>query len=442
MIFITTETQRPQRRDIYLHSSSCFMILKIFPFFWMAIFAFSSLKASDCFPPFWIKYEYLLWSIKDQPVPIPLVTTASFADPLPGALHQPGSKVKVGEENISLGWQSGFRISAGSYLNNCLNIGMETDYFLLPKFSHRKTLSTGGLPGDPNFAVPIHDVTGIWGLNGIPGESIFILPGPLDGDPGFKGKFSLHTSSKLQGMEINTIFPVDCQGIEFDLLGGFRWIQLKESLTFAAKTKTVPSFPFEPAFYNTEDRFLTTNNFFGGQLGVRGSCCYQCWSLNGSLKLGAGVMNQRVGIHGFSQTSGGNLFFETKGTSHDILRGGIFAQPTNIGTNHKNIFAAIFDSDIRAGYQISNNIKLFAGYSFLWISHLVRPGNQMDRNINPTFTALADASRDTVGEGFGPIPFGEPEPARPKQGAKKPDFSFKSKNFWAQGLTAGIEFCF
>jgi hypothetical protein len=62
----------------------------------------------------------------------------------------------------------------------------------------------------------------------------------------------------------------------------------------------------------------------------------------------------------------------------------------------------------------------------------------MNRKINPTRTGLADASRATVGTGSGPIPFGSPGPAEALQGPKEPKFNFKTRFFWAQGLTAGI----
>ena len=38
--------------------------------------------------------------------------------------------------------------------------------------------------------------------------------------------------------------------------------------------------------------------------------------------------------------------------------------------------------------------------------NVLRPGDQIDRKINSTRTALADASRATVGTGPGPVPFG------------------------------------
>src|SRR5262245_61953321 len=41
-------------------------------------------------PLLWIDAEYLLWWIKDGPLPVPLVTTGSGNDPQPGELGQIG----------------------------------------------------------------------------------------------------------------------------------------------------------------------------------------------------------------------------------------------------------------------------------------------------------------------------------------------------------------
>ncbi len=147
---------------------------------------------------FWIGAEYLGWELKKSPIPLPLVTSASFSDPIPGAIGQPGTKVLLGNKTEGMRWQNGFKISAGTTLCNDQIISFEGSYFLLPKSTAERSLNTTGEPGAPNFAVPIFDVTGFWGLNGVPGQTIFILPGPLLDDPGFKGYFNLKMSRLFQ----------------------------------------------------------------------------------------------------------------------------------------------------------------------------------------------------------------------------------------------------
>lgn len=266
--------------------------------------------------------------------------------------------------------------------------------------------------------------------------------GPLFGEPGFKAHFNFKISSLFQGAELNSYLHLGCwNNFNFDGLGGFRWLQLQENLTFNARSSTVANFPFSAGFFNFKDCFKTNNNFFGGQLGLRAQYENLSWLLEIITKVGLGVLNQHVDIHGSGETLGGNLFFATKGPPQKLL-GGIFAQPTNIGNHTRNIFAITFETSLRAGYQITNCIQIGLGYTFLLITDVARPGDQMKRKINPTLTGLADASRDTLGIGKGPIPFGHPGAAEAPRGPKKPDFHFKTRLFWAQGLTAEIKLRF
>lgn len=390
---------------------------------------------------FWINPEYLGWAVAKSPIPLPLVTSACFSDSIPGAIGQPATKVLLGKKTDGMRWQNGFKISAGARINNERIVRVGCSYFLAPKATIEHDLNTTGEPGAPNFAVPIYDVTGFWGLNGVPGETVYILPGPLSSDPGFEGHFSLKMSSLFQGAEIYSCASLGCNdSCSLDGLGGFCWLQLQENLTFSANTKTVPNVSFPPGFFNTKDHFKTANNFFGAQLGVQVRYRSCNWLMDITPKVGLGVLNQSVNIHGFGKTLSGNLFYSVKGPAH--MLGGIFAQPTNIGKFRRNTFAATFETNIRIGYQIASYLEIFLGYNFILISNVARPGDQMNRKINPTRTGLAEVSRETVGIGTGPIPFGDPGPAEVPQGLEKPNFHFKTRLFWTQGLTAGLSLRF
>jgi hypothetical protein len=63
---------------------------------------------------------------------------------------------------------------------------------------------------------------------------------------------------------------------------------------------------------------------------------------------------------------------------------------------------------------------VFAGYDFMYMNSVVRPGNQVDRNINLTQSSVL---------GYGAIN----GPAFPAQ-------QFNRTDFWAQGATFGFEF--
>lgn len=391
---------------------------------------------------YWIDADYLLWFIKDNPVPVPLITKASFADPLPGAIGQPHTRVVLGKHSIDMGMMQGFDADAGMWIKR--RIGIEGGYFLLPTVSESKSLHTSGQPGSPNYPVPIFDVSGVFGLNGVPGETIFILPGPIEEDPGFVAKYRLELKSRLQGAELNAIYRmIDKKSFQLKWHGGFCWFELQEKLSFKGKTHAAAHSTFGNAFYNIADRFDTTNDFLAGQLKIDASYQTKRWHLEAALKGALGAVLQKVKVEGSSKTSGGNLFFLTQGTANKTLHGGIFSEPSNIGSHHKNPMAWGFETKVQTGFELGKHLEIHVGYSFLWISKVLRPGNQIDRKINSTRTALADASRATVGSGPGPIPFGGPPgPAPAPRGPHRPKVPFHSSTFWAQGLNAGIEFHF
>jgi hypothetical protein len=366
--------------------------------------ALAPLAGTDKSSPVWIEGEYLLWTIKKNLLPAPLVTQGSFSDPIVGALEQPGTNIKLGKQHIDMGCMNGIQVTIGSWLNLSQQTGLEASYFLLPTTTTKKSLRTSGEIGSPSYAVPINDITGLWGLNGVPGESIYLLPGPLGAMPGFHGDFNLKLSSQFQGAQLNAVYRMaKWHFFRLNAITGFRWLQLKEQLKFQVSTHTVPNFPFGFSFSDTKDNFKTDNDFYGGQIGVDTGHTSRHFDLKGVLQMGLGAILETIHIHGSSKTSNGNLFYETKNTANETLKGGIFAQKTNIGTHRPQVFAAVFDANIQANLKILRYLELGAGYSFLWISKLARPGKQIDRKINPTLTALAEASRETVGTQQAPI---------------------------------------
>jgi hypothetical protein len=397
--------------------------------------------SAKVFGLFQLDADYLAWFIKKNPVPVPLVTLASFDDALPGAIGQPHTRILLGKEEIGMGWMQGFEGRVKGWIQP--KFGLEGAYFILPKVQEEKKQQTSGQPDSPNLAVPMVDVTGVFGLNGIPGETIFILPGPLFGAPFFSGSFNVHLSSRFQGAEVNGFYAWKTEPrYVVEWIWGLRWFQLEESLKFKISTTLVPN---STDTYNSSqfnDRFKTTNDFVASQLGIKGQCNWGFWRLEGVVKGALGASLEELAIRGSSQTITGTVWFLTAGTGNETLTGGIFAEPSNKGVHHKAPFAYAFEARVNSLLEITQNWAFDIGYTFVWISKVLRPGNQIDRNINSTRTALAEASRATTGIGSGPIPFGTPASAPAPVGKAAPKALFKQSSFWAQGLNIGIRFSF
>ena len=64
--------------------------------------------------------------------------------------------------------------------------------------------------------------------------------------------------------------------------------------------------------------------------------------------------------------------------------GGVYAQPSNIGSYNRNELSAIPEVGVNVGCQLTAHLRALVGYSFLYIAEVVRPGDQIDRTVNLT----------------------------------------------------------
>ena len=390
-------------------------------------------------------HDFLVWQLRSTPVAAPLATTASFADPLPGAIGQAGTRVVLGGSPLNTGLQLGGRTVLGYRTD--LGYGVEAGY-LFTDTSKNQSVGTAGLPGSPNFAVPVFDPSGVSGLGGVPGQTVFVLPGPYPGAlvgstaaqvPAFRGRFNLGYSNQIEGAEVNgTARLGDWGTLRVDGLAGFRWFQLHENLTYTIETVGVPGSVVAGAFVNAADQFRARNDFFGGQVGGRATYERGRWSLFATGKVALGDVRQGATVRGTARASNGNLFFLTSNTAGQVLPTGVFAQPSNSGSYSRDAFAVLPEATVNVGYQLTRHVRVFAGYNFMLVSSVLRPGDMIDPSVNTSRTGLADASRATVGTGAGPIPFGAPGPAPAATGPFSPAFRFNSTDVWVQGLNFGL----
>ncbi len=77
----------------------------------------------------WGRSEYLLWWVKNTPLP-PLVTTGNSNDAFPGAIGQPSTRVLFGGSG-DYGATSGGRLALGMWLDSDQTIGVEGSGFRL-----------------------------------------------------------------------------------------------------------------------------------------------------------------------------------------------------------------------------------------------------------------------------------------------------------------------
>lgn len=361
---------------------------------------------------FWVSAEYLYWWTKDSRLPA-LVTSGSASDAIPGAIGQPGTQVLFGDGIDSKG-QSGARFEGGFWLNERQTIGLEGGYFFLG--SRTSSFATGGsgLPGSPVIARPILDIPS---TGGVPFENseIVSFPGVA------AGTVTVENSSRLQGAGANGLCNLWCcdncrGGRRIDFIGGFRWIELNDSVNInediASTSNSDPSFPVGSRIA-VNDQFSTRNDFYGPQVGIRGEWRQNRIFVNARTLVALGTTHQQVTING-------NTTFTPLGGPTTAASGGLLALPTNIGSYNRNEFSVVPEIGLNVGYELTSYLRAFVGYTFIYWSNVVRPGDVIDVGVNTSQLPTSASPRPLVG------------PARPA-------FEFHDSSFWAQGLNIGVE---
>jgi hypothetical protein len=356
----------------------------------------------NCYPGnrFYISAEYLLWWVKGSPVP-PLLTTSNGADGmLSGALGLPGTTVLYGGNSLLGDPRSGARLMAGYWLDDERLLGFEVGGFFLNTQTTTYSINSGG---NPPLYRPLFDTN-----NGMPGgEAVANTVVPGQG-PFTSGGFSSTLKSSFWGAEGNLRSCLLCgQNYFIDGVIGFRTLGLDEGLTIHES----PTFS-DGSGFQIVDQFKTRNQFYGGQVGIIGEARYDRWIFNASAKIGLGDTDQTVVING-------STLALVPGVGTIASPAGIYAASTNIGSYHRQVFSVVPDLGLSIGYQLTNHVKIFAGYDFIYWTDVLRPGQQIDQTINPTQV---------------------PNSPVPATGPARPAFLYQSSDFWAQGIKVGLEF--
>src|SRR5262249_31769774 len=125
------------------------------------------------------------------------------------------------------------------------------------------------------------------------------------------------------------------------------------------------------------DLFTTENRFYGGQVGALAQFRPGPRTLDLPGKIALGDTHPIVNLPGAPLTS--EPGFPTR-----LEPGGLLALPTNIGRRDRDRFTVVPEVGINVGYNITENLRVFAGYNFLYWSSVVRPENAIDRAVNTT----------------------------------------------------------
>lgn len=331
--------------------------------------------------------EFLLWWLRSSALP-PLATTSQPQDL--AHLGAPTTRVLLGDNFLSQNPIPGGRFAARVFTDD--GIGWGVGGFFLDQTSQTTQVS-----GVPYLAAPAIDPS-----TGSP----YSIPLAI---PSFASGFaSVELTSKLWGIDTNLYWRAfDDDNCRLDLFGGFRFLQLDELLRYSTTT-TLDRFNSGVDGY---DAFDTQNDFYGGQIGARFQALFHRLILNlqGQIALGGTCAGLDI--------RGANSFRALDG-SVSVEPGNIYSQSTNLGRHSRNLLTFVPQLGASVGYQCCECCTLQVGYDFLYWSRVVRPGDQIDLQVNPT--------------AFGGAPTG---PARPTG-------LLDTTDFWAQGVTFSLLFSF
>jgi hypothetical protein len=392
--------------------------------------AFSEECVEPC-PCVFMSGEFLYWTLKSPRLSTTLITS----DPNPppgnvppaGLLGAPTTQEVVRENSLKYSPAAGARLSAGVWFDSHNIMSLEGTAFVMERRSTTQAFASDPT-GRPLIFLPFFDNQGV-GTGTGPGEFGFAAA-----IPDFRvGGAAVSSSTNLWGAESNLVncFWQDC-GIGASWLFGFRYVDLDEKVQITERSQAINGstinfgVPFpDPNSISVIDRFRGRNQFYGGQLGLRAAATWRSLFFAAQGKLALGATHEVVDISGISTLNMPNA--TVNGVSAPIppttIAVGRFAAPSNIGTFISDRFAIVPEFEGRVGVCVSQGVIVFAGYNFLYINHVARPGDQIDRSLDLTQIPTAFEYNPNVP-------------------GTRPRVPMTQSYFWAQGLDFGIEIAY
>jgi hypothetical protein len=313
----------------------------------------------------WLSVGYLSYQFKSAPLGPAAVVVTDAA----------GNRTMVGGGHGDFGWANGITVNGGWWLNERHTIGVGLGGFLTEQRANGDAVSSG--PGLTIFR-PFTNA-----LTGNDGQFFVAVPGFLT------GSYRTESTARFAGAETYLLKNLaHKQQYTFDLLAGFRYLDLDESLTLTQTTTPTDTgfillggnaFPGGTPLTVT-DRFRTRNQFYGGEIGIAGEYRVGAFCLGLTPKVGFGTVHQTVDVAGESRIPG------------LAIPGGFFALPGgNFGRTNQNRFTVLAEVQAAVGVYITSHSKLSVGYDFLYLNDVARPAGQIDPVVNPRLVPTARA---------------------------------------------------
>jgi hypothetical protein len=393
-----------------------------------------------CGGSFYGSIEYLHLFTRGMRVPA-LATTSPAGTPINEAGRGGLSTTTylLGPDRLSSADRSGGRVRLGYFFDPCGCRGVEFEYFgmgqstfgydaqtpedydILARPFYNTLTGTSdaqliGYPGLSDGSLSVRGTTDFQGV-GILFRHNFLCGQPTCCDPfascggglgcGSGGGW-FHGACDWLGCRLpgcSRLVPTRVDGVV-----GWRMLRLDETLEIQENlTSTGGPLPVGTTF-DIEDAFHTQNTFHGVVLGTDAEWigCGRV-GFNSNLRVSLGRLWRRATIDGATTTT-------VAGGGSTTEAGGLLALPSNIGTYDSDQFVAVPEVGVNAFYMLKPNLRLTAGYTFMFLADVWRPGDKIDTNIDPRQL-----------------------PPPTVAAASSPEITAGSDDFWAHGISLGLE---
>ena len=349
-------------------------------------------------PNGWLTIDSLIWWSKNQPLPVPLITTGPASQGAnAGALGTPGT-VSLNQP-LNYGASGGIWLTVGGWFTASHVWGLEGDLFTLGQ----QSTGFGAFDRSGNGNLILNEP-----VVGAPFSTQVSAPGVQTGG------VDVRSTSQFWGGDLNGLFNLYRRdGFSLTLLGGFRYLQLDEHVNIVANSALFTTATYTDNMGNTLatappgstvtviDQFGARNQFYGGQTGLRFQYMMNRWSIGGTGTIALGTTHETVTVNGVTNV------YPING-SPVSLSGGNYAS-LQTGSYSTNRFAVAPGFQLTLGYQFTPFIRGTIGYNFLYLSNVARPGNQIDNTYD---------------------------------GVVHPIVPMTSSSYWTQGLNLGLRISF
>lgn len=320
---------------------------------------------------FWARADYMQLILDGQNVPA-LVTTspAGTLQAEAGVLGQAGTTVLFGDDELADDERSGARFEIGKYFHGESGLGISASFLFAEDENQRFSADSSQFS---ILARPFVDVspTGV-------GDNAELVA--FDGD--LSGNIDVLASTRFSSADVLLRGVLICEpDRQLEGFIGYAYYQLDDDLVINDFRRVVTG-TGGLAIGTTlaeMDSFSVNNDFHGAALGVRSQTCFGGWSLSSMLKLGLGVTTSNLTISGNTTTTvplaGGATDVSTRNS-------GLLVQDSNSGSQSFDEFAIAPELGFTLSRKMNHDWSVSAGYHLMYISRVMRAGEQIDPLLN------------------------------------------------------------